>query len=350
VILEPISPELVLVCPDLAERARALLPDRNVPELGVEARLESLGRSAKNLGRVGGSDDSDAFVDRMALRLARVERRLAEIERSLKQVEADQAVPARSLEPPVALHQPRDIADLDRQLTAPAEMPVSSGDDSTRNRRHHPVLAGLLLFAGLLVAVPVILELLPSRSQGPLLQSASEPLTSEHVAGLAMGDIGAPEPAVPVETGPTKRSPRVPPSSTVTGPADDAATPAPSTRKRDRLQTRPRTTVPAPPADKPTTKADKPPTKADKPTTKVFEPSRSFLWPAVEGATFYSVRFLRNEKVFYVARVSQPRVVIPKSLEFTPGAYHWIVRADTGPPTHALGSPIVDSTFVVDPS
>ncbi len=342
-ILEPISPELVLVCPDLAERARALLPDPHVPELGVEARLESLGRSAKVLGRVDSSDDSDAFVDRMAASMARVERRLAEIERSLKQVEADQAVIARSLEPPVALSQPRDIAVPDRQLTAPAEMPVSSGDDSTRYRRRHPVLSGLLLFAGLLVAVPVILELLPSRAQGPLLQSASEPLTSEHVAGSAIGDIGAPEPAVPVETGPTKRSPRVPPASTVTGPADEAATPAPSKRTRDRVQTRPRTTVPAPPADKP-------PTKADKPTTKVFEPSRSFLWPAVEGATFYSVRFLRNEKVFYTARVSQPRVVIPKSLKFTPGSYRWIVRADTGPPSHALGGPIVDSTFVVDPS
>ena len=55
---------------------------------------------------------------------------------------------------------------------------------------------------GSLVAVLVILELLPSRAEGPLLQSASEPLTSEQVAGSEVGDIGAPEPAVPVESRP----------------------------------------------------------------------------------------------------------------------------------------------------
>ena len=311
-ILEPISPELVLVCPDLAARARASLPDPHVPEPGVEARLESLGRSAKDLRRDDSSDrqelpdDFAAFVDRMAASWARVERRLAEIERSLERIEAGQALPA------------------------------SSGDDSMLSRRRLPVLSGVLLFVGSLVAVLVILELLPSRAEGPLLQSASEPLTSEQVAGSEVGDIGAPEPAVPVESLPTKRSPGVPPSSTATGPSDDAPTAARSKRKPDRLQTRSRTRVPAPPVDKPRTKG--------------FEPSRSFLWPAVEGATFYSVRFLRNAKVFYVARVSEPRVLIPKSLKFTPGSYRWIVRADTGPPSHDLGSPIVDSTFVVDRS
>ena len=135
-------------------------------------------------------------------------------------------------------------------------MPASSGDDSTLDRRRHPrPVRTSPVRRACSSQCRCILELLPSRAQGPLLQSASEPLTSEQVAGSAMGDIGAPEPAVPVETGPTKRSARVPPSSTVTGPADDATTAAPSKRKPDRLQTRPRTTVPAPPADKPTTKA-----------------------------------------------------------------------------------------------
>jgi hypothetical protein len=343
VILEPISPELVLVCPDLAERARASLPGQHVPELGVEARLESLGRWAKDLRRDDSADrqelpeDFAAFVDRMAASVARVERRLDEIERSLKRVEAGQSVLTRSLEPPVALLQPRAVADPDQQLTVPAEVAASSGDDATPYRRRFPVLSGVLLFVGLVVAVPVILELLPSRAEGPLLQSASEPVMSERVAGSAIGDIGATqETVVPRESVPMSRSPRVPAPSTATGPSDDAATAARSKSKPDRLQATPRTRPPAPPVDKPTTKG--------------FKLSRAFHWPAVEGATFYSVRFLRNAKVFYVTRVSEPRVVIPKSLKFTPGSYHWIVRADLGPPSRDPGSPIVDSTFVVDPS
>jgi hypothetical protein len=315
VILEPISPELVLVCPDLAERARASLPDPHVPELGFEARLESL------------PEDFAAFVDRMTASLARVERRLAEIERSLERVEAR---PSELLAP----REPRDAADPGRPLTAAVEVPAS--DDSTPRRRRLHVLSAVLLFVGVLVAVMVILELLPSRAQEPFLQSASEPLTSEQVAGSATGDVGVPEPAVPREPVPIKRPPGVRASSTASDPSDDAPTVARPKRKPDRSQPKPRTRLVAPPVDKP--------------TTTRLEPSRSFAWPAVEGATFYSVRFLRDAKLFYVARVSEPRVELPKSLEFTPGSYRWIVRADTGPPSHDLGGPIVDSTFVVDPS
>ena len=79
-----------------------------------------------------------------------------------------------------------------------------------------------------------------------------------------------------------------------------------------------------------------------------FTPARVFVWLARDGATVYDVTFLRNGNAFYSARVSRPRLTLPERIRFTPGSYRWIVRP--GAPGEALGRPIVDSTFTIEPS
>jgi hypothetical protein len=118
--------------------------------------------------------------------------------------------------------------------------------------------------------------------------------------------------------------------------------------------TTPATTHPAPPA-KPTTTATVTTASAPAKTTtatatptasaptktttsaapKGFVPSRVFAWPAKPDAVAYVIRFFRGSKLVFQRRTVQPRIELPKSFEFAPGSYSWLVvpvdrRGDEG--------------------
>jgi hypothetical protein len=68
----------------------------------------------------------------------------------------------------------------------------------------------------------------------------------------------------------------------------------------------------------------------------------------VPDADYYSVQFTRGGKDFYRATPAEPRLTLPDSVVFVPGAYRWVVRAGYGPKAaNRLGPPVVNSGFTV---
>ena len=52
--------------------------------------------------------------------------------------------------------------------------------------------------------------------------------------------------------------------------------------------------------------------------------------------------------MFYSGSPTEPRLTLPSSLVFRPGAYRWVVRPGFGARTAKnLGPPVVDSPFTV---
>ncbi len=79
-----------------------------------------------------------------------------------------------------------------------------------------------------------------------------------------------------------------------------------------------------------------------KTAASTFVPSRTWAWAPATGADGYEVTFFRGPQIVFHARVTEPRVAMPKSFRFQPGGYRWIVRAL---PITARAPAIVDSTF-----
>jgi hypothetical protein len=153
-------------------------------------------------------------------------------------------------------------------------------------------------------------------------------------------------------------------STTATGEASATTSPGTSTR----AGTRPAATTPRPPAQSPSTPAttsdvrgtssgatapSKPPAATTRPATTAasasgFQPTRSWAWAPVKNAAYYDVVFTRSGKVFYAGKPTEPRLTLPRSLVFQPGAYRWVVRPGFGDrAAKNLGPPVVDSPFTV---
>jgi len=332
---EQISPELVLVCPELAERARARLPGPPLDDmrLGEEISTPRLEGLLAELALVVGElkreqevvvrrlEDLSELVNQISSNWEEVDRRLAGLEQAATRLEAAGA------ELEVARAEP------ERPLLV---------EDARPARHGWPLLTGPLLLVGSLIAIMTVLELLPSFAENPRLGSRSGGgLTSAQEPRSSSTATDREQVAPSAVTGPTVTGTR---PSGETQPEPSETPPAP---KSPTTTGTPKATVPVAPAATRPGSGTRTGTVTTAGDTSEFEPSRSFLWAPVKGAAFYSVTFLREGKVVYTARVSQPRVVLPPTFRFTPGAYRWIVRTDSGPPSNTLSEPIVASTFSV---
>ncbi|HET9508639.1 MAG TPA: hypothetical protein VFO81_11880 [Gaiellaceae bacterium] len=332
---EPLSPELVLVCPELAERARALLPDRpelwtrrHDPVMRISAAVESVDLPDLDLKR----DDHDAtqgrleeltsLVDRIAGDWEKLDGRLAQLERAVARMEAALAVAAT---PPAPWLEVQPSSDEEA-----VPLPAAAAEQEPRARTG---LIGTLVVVASVMAAMVAVELLPTFEDRPRLAVESEGAVPTALDSVEESSDFRPSP-VPATTtsgggasGPAVTRPRRSPPATPSGRTTAPGSTAESGRG----------TQTEPPAA---------PTTTSSPDQ--FTPARVFVWLARDGATVYHVTFLRNGNAFYSARVSRPRLTLPERIRFTPGSYRWIVRP--GAPGEALGRPIVDSTFTIEPS
>ncbi len=123
------------------------------------------------------------------------------------------------------------------------------------------------------------------------------------------------------------------------------ASTAPLRTRRSEPRRVPARPVQAKPTPTAPTKAKTPArTKPAAPAVRGFVPSRTWAWAPATGADTYDVTFFRGPKIVFQARAMEPRVVLPRSFRFQPGAYRWTVRAL---PAAAGATPIVNSTFSV---
>ena len=269
-------------------------------------------------------DDLAVLVDLMTTSWQGVDRRLARLEQLLARREARWQTPVPF---PAQFERtaPQPLIDAG---PPPAVPPDDADDARTWWKRSWPPFAGTLLLVLCIVGAMLAFDLLPSRAEGPSFldrENGSETTGADTVI-TGTGSSSTVGPSTGSRTGTQTTAPAT------TGSAPQQAPPA---QQPQRTTTGAARQAP-PPAATGTT-----------PTTtggSTIQPARVFVWPPVEGATAYSVRFFRQGEPFYTARVAGPRLAIPRRIVFTPGAYRWVVRPQTG---GRLGNAIIDSTFSV---
>jgi hypothetical protein len=85
--------------------------------------------------------------------------------------------------------------------------------------------------------------------------------------------------------------------------------------------------------------------------------TRLFVWLPSRGASYYHVQFLKGRRTIFEAWPTDPRVTVPlrgtfrgRKFAFTNGRYRWIVRPASGPRSaRRYGEPIVRSIWVARP-
>ena len=223
------------------------------------------------------------------MRLGRIERQVSRIEAGRR--ESLVIAPARIAPPP--------------EPAAPAPEPAVPGP-----RSKLPIVATLAL-VGAVIATLAVLQL---ASGGP---DVSRLVASRESQTTATGEASSTTSGVPTTTAGATTRPK--PPVAITSPKTVSTPPAATTR--------------------PAAAAGNPPR---------FQPTRNWAWAPVENAAYYEVLFTRSGKVFYRGTPTEPRLTLPSSLVFRPGAYRWVVRPGFGDRTaKSLGPPVVDSPFSV---
>ncbi len=280
-------------------------------------------------------NDLAVLVDLMTTGWRGVDRRLGRLERTLARLEATVAREIETPQPLVAApREPQPIAQvaappleetaslpLEETAALPPEEPPVRSRRRSRRRWLIPALPILLVAA---VASALAASELSGSSDG-------EPRLLPATAGPAQRDA-APQTSLSSTTGgPTAQAP----AATTPPPAPTRTTPARTTTSAGR------TTAP-PPAATTTPRATTTGPSAG------ITPARTFAWPPRAGSSYYLVRIYRGNKLIYEARPAGPRLVVPGSVKFTPGAYRWTVQPGTGARAqNRLGTPIVDSEFEI---
>jgi hypothetical protein len=291
-------------------------------------------------------DDLAVLIDLITTGWQGLDARLGRIERQVSRLESGRrgqiapapvrVVPAAVEEAPAAAVAPAAAAE---PLPVP---PVEPAEPRSRDRL--PVVAALTLVG----AGVVTLAVLQLASGEPDLERLVSPRETSATATEGV----KPTIAAPTTGGTETR----PPATTPRPPA--AGTTAPTSTSRVLGTTSAGTTRPKPPtvpADPQTMSA--PPAKTTRPATTSrpgtatptgFKPTRNWAWAPVEGADYYDVVFTWSGRTFYRGSPTEPRLTLPSTVVFRPGAYRWVVRPGFGARgARNLGPPVVDSPFAV---
>jgi hypothetical protein len=291
-ISEPLSPELVLVDPQLANLAR-----EHLRLVGDDAPVESRPVvPANNQGPAQGRADAHAA--------------------SAESVEA--------LGERLAAAQPGPGSRDDRGTRVAGEMEFSAispedADENPLSARASPHMHGVLL-----PALAVFAVLAAGFSILQFAQGVSD-----------AGENGFRPLTTAIESTPVRRT--------------DARKNRP-TNEPPRAGARARTGSPRP------TKPAVQPKKRVQPVRPSRFPTRIFVWPAVSGATFYKVEFFRRGRKVFEASPTTPRIELPlrwvfrgQHFRLTPATYRWEVRAAFGPRSRPrYGKLITRSTWTAE--
>jgi hypothetical protein len=298
--------------------APAGAPDAALAELG--SVLGELAEAIRDLRRETDTerrervDDLAVLIDLITTGWQGLDARLGRIEKQIGRLDAVRRPAAMPLAvqpspPPTAT-----------ETAAPVAVP------EPESRRSRVPLAAALTLAGAVIGTFVILQL---SSTGPhvadLVSASGEPAETGQGSSSTTGGVSTHGGVTtPVRT----TAPARPPSVLGTSVAKTQPTPKP----KPPASTPPAATAPTSPGT----------------GTPSFKPTRNWAWAPVPKAAYYSVEFTKGGTSFYRATPTEPRLSLPGSLMFTPGAYRWIVRAGFGPrAAKRLGEPVVDSGFTV---
>jgi Bacterial regulatory proteins, lacI family len=282
-------------------------------------------------------DDLAVLIDLITTGWQGLDTRLGRIERQVTRLESGRrepvvGSPARIV--PTAIETPA--------VAPPAapkpSLPPASSESSSRDRL--PVVAALTLVGAGIVTLAV-LQLASGGPDISRLVSAREttPAATTGLSATTGGPTSTPTKTRPAATQPAATTARRPPASTseVLGTTSAGTTPS----KPPSAPTTSPKTVSAPPA----TTARTGTTGATPPG---FKPTRNWAWAPVKDATYYDVVFTRQGAAFYRGSPAEPRLTLPASVVFRPGAYRWVVRPGFGErAAKNLGAPVVDSPFTV---
>jgi hypothetical protein len=276
-------------------------------------------------------DDLGVLIDLITTGWQGLDTRLGRIERQVSRLESGRREPV--VGPPTRVV-PTTIEAP--PVAAPPVAPQPSpppAESSARDRL--PIVAALTLVGAGIVTLAV----LQLASGGPDISQlvAARETTPAATTGLS-ATTGGPT-STPTETRPAATTTRRPPATTskVLG-TTSAATP---TKPPPTAASTSPKTVSAPPA----TTARAGTTAAPPPG---FKPTRNWAWAPVKDATYYDVVFTRRGAAFYRGTPTVPRLTLPASVVFRPGAYRWVVRPGFGGrAAKNLGAPVVDSPFTV---
>lgn len=285
-------------------------------------------------------DDLAVVIDLITTGWQGLDNRLGRIERQVSRLESARREPfvgPPSRIVPTAIEAPPAAAPPVAPKPSP---PPARAESSARDRL--PIVAALTLVGAGIVTLAV----LQLASGGPdVSHLVSAPATTPAATTGLSATTG----------GPTSSPTETRPAATTARPAATTARRPPATAKVPG--TRSGGKKPAKPPAAATTSSPKtlaaPPTTTTRAGTRAatppgFRPTRNWAWAPVKNAAYYDVVFTRQGAAFYRGSPTVPRLTLPGSVVFRPGAYRWVVRPGFGDrAAKNLGAPVVDSPFTV---
>jgi hypothetical protein len=271
-------------------------------------------------------DDLAVLIDLITTGWQGLDARLGRIEKQVSRLEAarrDPAViaPARIVPPAVEPPPP----------PAPPETPEHGG------RGKLPIVATLTLVGATIVTLAVLQLAAGGPDVSRLVSARQSPSTP---AGETSSSTTSAPTSTRTETRPAATTARPPAQSPTRTAVLGTSSGATTRSKPPAAPTAPKTATTSPAA------TTRPAATAAGPSG--FQPTRNWAWAPVKKAAYYDVVFTRAGKVFYAASPTVPRLTLPSSLVFRPGAYRWVVRPGFGDrAAKNLGAPVVDSPFTV---
>jgi hypothetical protein len=312
---------------DPAEQLQAAPAPSDAALVQLSSVLRELAEAVRDLRRETDEerrervDDLAVLIDLITTGWQGLDARLGRIEKQIGRLDAARR-PA-----PVPLAAPPSPAPTAAETAAPVAVA------EPESRRSRVPLAAALTLAAAVIGTFVVLQL---SSTGPhvadLVSASGEPAETGQGSSSTTGGVSTHGGVTtPVRTNAPARPPATRPAAGTT----TSSVLGTSVGKRQPTPKRPASKAPAS-------------TATPRTGTTAFKPTRNWAWAPVPKATYYSVEFTKGGTSFYRATPTEPRLSLPESVVFTPGAYRWIVRPGFGARTaKRLGEPVVNSGFTV---